>query len=337
MQISQTKRSSGVMDLRAILNSVDGDIVPGRPSAMHKRTHHHSIKQSNVVETNVDLLIDRNNLIKDLRRNLRDTNSRISNRKKELSGLKLAHGEVLEKFELVGDDTRMLLKSKALLETQTKQVEKRADKAGKEEARLNALLEKLSLKNSDAEQTLKDKNDSKDNEISAETEKLGKLVIKLEHENESLTVQVDQKSLEAEDMRMQYQKESARAAELCQEVLQLKETQAELEKISAGDSVRAMSALRTVELALLDEQIQALKCQIANLEDVLGRLESEEKRRMAKYESRPTNSFVRRTRSPATSSLSRGCSPASLPNGSGQISHGSNSSGGHPLQYSQKV
>ncbi|KAK9370119.1 hypothetical protein V1509DRAFT_618574 [Lipomyces kononenkoae] len=339
--LAAPKRPLAVMDLRAVLNDVDEDIFPAS-SALHKK--HHAdvepvIKQESHTEIEKDKLIDRTKLIKDLYRDLKEGRERISVVTEELSLLKDLHGEILVKHENVGDKMRQELKNKAALETLTRQIEKRAARADNEEVRLREQFEKLSRRHKIAELTVTTMTSpSFGDEIAEETSRLNQLIVTLEDESNSLRAGVQKQTEATEKMRLDYQQESTRAAEVCRELEQAKEETTELRKKTAdGETLRLRSEQMELELSSRDDTIRQLSLEIETLEDHLGRLQIEQQRRAVKNASRPTTGFARRTRSPATrspatSSLSRGCSPATM-NGSGATNNSHSNSHGHRLQY----
>ncbi|KAK9351298.1 hypothetical protein V1505DRAFT_364354 [Lipomyces doorenjongii] len=339
--VSAMKRPLAVMDLRTVLNDVDEDIFPAS-SGTYKKSYTGTepvIKSESDIEIDKDKLINRTKLIKDLRQDLKDGRERIAKVTEELSGFKELHGEILVKHENVGDKMRLELQNKAALETRTKQTEKRADRANNEEAKLREQFEKLAIRHKTAELTVSAMGATCKDEIAGETTRLNEIIVSLEDEYKSLRTEVQERTDATETMRLDYQRESTRAAEICREVEQEKDATTELIKRAAGEELRLRSEHMEIELSFRDDTIRQLSLEVENLEEHLRRLEIEQQRRVAKFASRPTTSLARRTRSPATSSLSRGCSPATLSGaGATSNSHSNGSNGsGHRLQHSQKV
>ncbi|KAK9362815.1 hypothetical protein V1504DRAFT_490113 [Lipomyces starkeyi] len=336
--VSAMKRPRAVMDLRTVLNDVDEDIFPAT-SGIYKKSYAGTdpvIKSESDIEVDKDKLINRTKLIKDLRRDLKEGRERIAKVTEELSGFKELHGEILVKHEDVGDKMRLELQNKAALETRTKQIEKRADRANTEEAKLREQFEKLAIRHEAAELTVSAMGTTSKDEIAAETTRLNEIIVSLEDEYKSLSAEVQERTDATETMRLDYQRESTRAAEVCRKVEQAKDETAELKKRVGGEELRLRSEHMEIELSLRDDTIRQLSLEVENLEEHLRRLEIEQQRRVAKFASRPTTSFARRTRSPATSSLSRGCSPATM-SGTGSTNNSHSNGNGHRLQYSQKV
>ncbi|KAK9240099.1 hypothetical protein V1525DRAFT_395987 [Lipomyces kononenkoae] len=333
--VSAPKRPLAVMDLRAVLNDVDEEIFAS--SVQYKKHHAEAepvIKRESNTEIDKDKLTDRTKLIKDLRRDLNEGRERVAAVTDELSLLKELHGDILVKHENVGDKMRRELNNKAALETLTKQIEKRATRADTEEARLREQFEKLSRRHKIAELTVTGMaSPSCGHEIAEERSRLNQLLVTLEEESKSLRAGVQKQTEATETMRLDYQQESTRAAEVCRELEQAKEETAELEKKGAdGEAVRLRSEQMEIELSSRDDVIRQLSLEVENLEDHLRRLQIEQQHRAVKYGPRPTTNFARRTRSPAASSLSRGCSPATL-SGSGPANNSHSNSHGHRLQY----
>ncbi|KAK9321707.1 hypothetical protein V1517DRAFT_261837 [Lipomyces orientalis] len=336
--VSAPKRPLAVMDLRAVLNDVDEDVFPAS-SGIYKKSYPGAgapIKPDPDVETEKDKFIDRTTLIKHLRRDLIEGRARISKITEELSILQEVHGEILERHENVGDEMKVHLQNKAALETRAKQIEKRADRASAEEVKLVEQFEKLSIRHKNAELVISAMEAGRKDEFADETRRQKDLIVTLEDEGKALNAEVEERTQATERMRLDYQQESTRAAEVCREVEEAKEETIELKKRGDGDVLRLRSEFRETELSLGDDRIRQLSLEVENLEDHLRRLDIEQQRRVAKYTSRPTSSFAKRTRSPATSSLSRGCSPASL-SGTVSTNHSQSNGNGHRLQYSQKV
>ncbi|KAK9377826.1 uncharacterized protein V1513DRAFT_435351 [Lipomyces chichibuensis] len=336
--VSAMKRPLAVMDLRTVLNDTDEDIFPAS-SGVYKKSYgstEPAIKSESDIEIDKDKLINRTKLIKDLRQDIEDGRDRIAKVTKELSGFKKLHGEILVKHENVGDVMRLELQNKAALETRTKQTEKRADRANTEEAKLREQFEKLALRHKTAELTVSAMGATYEDEIAEETTRLNEIIVSLEAEYKSLSAEVQVRTDATDMMRLDYQRESTRAAEVCREVEQAKDEMTDLKNRAAGDELRLRSEHMEIELSLRDDTIRQLSLEVENLEEHLRRLEIEQQRRVAKFASRPTTSFARRTRSPATSSLSRGCSPATM-SGTGPTNNSHSNGNGHRLQYSQKV
>ncbi|KAK9449670.1 uncharacterized protein V1518DRAFT_414333 [Limtongia smithiae] len=334
------KRVASVMDLRAVLNDVDED-----PYAAKK---FHPSSEAGTYSTGAapapEYLIDRKKIIKDLRRQLRHTNARISKIDKELGTLTEAHGEVMLYNESVGDRMRVLLTDRAALETSTKQAEKRMDRAEADEARLRAALEKLTIKHDAATRTLREQEQGRHDKIRAEAAALAERSAELAAQSAELQAQVAQKVIAAEDMRVAYQRESTRAAEICREVMQANEDAAKVEPKATRDGMRLRLEQRHFQFAAQDDALDLLKHQVPNLEDAIRRITADQQQRLAKLAPRSTTYSARRTRSPAPSTLSRGHSPvpgqnnnASGPTSGGSSGTSNGSSNGHSLHQAQAV
>lgn len=277
-----------------------------------------------------------------LRRDLQETNERISKIDKDLSAFKEIHGGFLEKYENFGDQISDEIKNRKAAESSAAQAEKRAIRSENEEKRLREQFERLSLRKEAAEKSLQDKQDGRDRVIDEEIIDLHEVEVRLLKEVEELKMEAKVNGDAADQIRLNYQQESTNAAELCREVQEAKEIIVDLEHKALGEAMRLRAEQRDMDLQARDNVIDEMTIQISNLEDTLRRLELDQQQRIAKYAvSRPANGYSsRRTRSPAVSTLARGCSPGTFGNQQANGSHNtssSNSSSGHPLQQSQKV
>ncbi|KAK7207487.1 hypothetical protein BZA70DRAFT_286844 [Myxozyma melibiosi] len=322
------------MDLRSILNEPVEDVYA--PHTKRSLT----IKSEPLGETSLERLIDHNSMIKNLRHDLQETNERLSKIDKELSTFKETHCDLLERFENYGDAIGAEIKTLRAAEVVANQTEKRATRGENEEKRLLEQFSKLTIRQDAAAKTLADQANGNDQAISADISSLSVLQDTLQTEVAELQVKVKKNSDEADQVRVDYQRESSRAAELCREVEDAKELGAELARKASGEAMRLRAEQRDMDLQARDSVIDELSIQISNLEDTLRRLELDQQQRIAKYSaSRPANGYSsRRTRSPAVSTLSRGCSPGTFNSQQSNSNNNSSStSSGHPLQQSQIV